>query len=514
MRVYGTDPALPNFARPEYRDVLPDLKLIADQLGGTRAMHAASKQYIRQWGAEQDEHYNIRRKCEEYFGGYARTLSAAVGMLYAKAPGVEWNQSEAVLSPMWDNIDGAGNNGDVFLKRFSDAAIRDGLAILLTDHPGRPVDPETGERVQLDGGNEDQFNLRPKWAMYGRAQAINWLDEVVDNQRALTLLVLHERAAVPDGRYGIKQVNRYRELRLIDAPDGRQAGWVLWEQVDDAGDKPEHFKVVGSGTFRNRRGEAARLIPVGIAYTGRTDGIMQASIPLLAVAEANLGHWRLSTDLRFNTLVAAFAQPVWTGQLAADETGRRNGYEVGPLVGVHMEAGGTFGWEEPAGTGLERLALLVLEKLRQIAAQGVSFLATDTRAAETAEAKRLDASAENATLATAATGIEDAANLGTEHLAWFLGVEKKDAPVITLSRDFESTTMSSDVMTAYVRGIKDAGLPARILLSAWQSGGRIGQDEDLDEIEMEMLMGRVADEDAEAEDRAADEEGVTEDAAA
>jgi hypothetical protein len=352
--------------------------------------------------------------------------------------------------------------------------------------------------------------------MYGRIQAINWLDGVVGNRRVLTMLMLHESAAVPDGRYGLKRVNRYRELRLLDTIAGPVAGWILHEQSEDGVGKAADFKVVDSGVFRDRKARPASFLPIAIAYTGRSEGIMDAAMPLLPVAEANLGHWRLSTDLRFNTLVAAFAQPVWTGKLAKDpQTGETTPYAVGPLAGVHMEEGGSFSWAEPQGTGLERLALLVLEKLRQIAAQGVSFLQTDTRAAETAEAKRLDAAAENATLATAATGIEDSANLALEHLAWFLGIDKASAPSITLSRDFEDTALSAELMNAYTAGIEKAGLPVRLMLDAWQSGGRIAQDIDLDELEMEMMANQAAiDEQREAEREARLAAGGDEDVAA
>jgi hypothetical protein len=148
-----------------------------------------------------------------------------------------------------------------------------------------------------------------------------------------------------------------------------------------------------------------------------------------------------------------------------------------------------------------------LEKLRQIAALGVSFLTTDTRAAETAEAKRLDAAAENATLATAAVGIEDAVNAALEIHAWYMGIEKAGAPMMTISKDYEDTTIQADIMTAYIKGVAEAGLPVRLLLQAWQKGSRIGPDEDLDSLEMEVMANLQALEDQkklDAERRAAE----------
>ncbi len=71
MKLYSTDPNLPHFARPEYVAREPDLVLIGDEMGGTRAMHARSTTYIRKWSAEKTANYNIRRVCETFFEGLA-----------------------------------------------------------------------------------------------------------------------------------------------------------------------------------------------------------------------------------------------------------------------------------------------------------------------------------------------------------------------------------------------------------------------------------------------------------
>jgi hypothetical protein len=496
MKFFTNEPNLPNYARDEYREILPDLTLIADEIAGTRRMHEKSTEYIRKWGAEKKGNYKIRRECETFFEGFGRTLSAAVGMLFAKGPDLEWNQAEAAMSPHWDNIDGMGANGPVFVKRFAEAAVRDGISLILVDHPVAPKQEPTEDNPEgtVTGDLEERLNLRPLWSKYNRLQAINWMVEVVNNRATVTQLTLVESAAVREGAYGVKTVLRYRDLRLGVNEDGvRVASWILREVTDESGQGEGSFRIVGQGDFRNRQGEQATFLPVAIAYTGRSDAPMDAAIPLLGVAWANLAHWQLSTSLRFNSEVAGFAQPTVIGELASDpQTGRPVDLEIGPLVTVQVTEGGDFKWSEPAGTGLERLALLVLEKLHQIAAMGVSFLQRDTRAAETAEAKRLDAAAENATLATAATGIEDAVNVALEIHAWYLGIDKVNAPVLTLSRDFEATTMSADIMTAYVRAVHEASLPIRILLESWQQGGRIQPDTDLDKLELEMMAGMEA----------------------
>lgn len=489
-----TDPALPNYMRPEVRGVSEDLTLVHDLLAGTRRMHEQALLYIRKWSDEEQPVYKIRREGETLFEGLGRTLSAATGMLFAKAPQVTWNASETAMTDHWANLDAAGTAGIVLIKRFSEAAIRDGLGAILVDHTPPPPASELPAGTVTDRVAK-ALGLRPTWALYARGQVINWRTAVIQGQRKLTMAVLHECADVDDGEFGTRTVERYRVLKLILTPNGWQATWRLWEAIKADAAKIEDFTIAGDGGFKNKDGVAADFLPLSIAYAGRTDAPMTATIPLMGVAWANLAHWQLSTDLRFYRALAAFPQPVVIGTLAPDaQTGAPGKLRVGPMVGVHLtaEQGASFEWKELQGTSMEQLEKGIAEKLGQMSKLGMAFLQQDKRVMETAEAKRLDATAENSTLATAAQGIEDACNAALEHHAWYLGIEKAGAPVITISRDYESTAMDAQTMVAYVTAVKDAGLPVKLLLEAWQVGGRIPPDTDLEELELEMLANAQA----------------------
>lgn len=508
----------PDFVRPELATIRDDLDLVHDLLAGTRVMHEKSGTYIRRWEAEKAAVYNVRRKAESVFDGVGRTLSAGVGMLFAKPPQVQWNGGEADVPGHWENIDGAGTKGAVFVKRFSDMAIRDGLAVILVDHPPPPAD------MVVTSENEGPLNLRPTWAAYGRRQVINWRTAKVDNETVPTLVVLHERTEVPDGAYGLKMVDRYRVLRLTsvqvsETETRTAAGFVLYEKRK-GDDGEDVFVPLANGFFRNRAGDLATRLPIAVAYVGRTDAPFTADIPLLGVAWSNLRHWQISTNKAFYQDLCAFPQPKLVGDLheevTADGARMPGKLKIGPMTLVHLKlssqtgAQPDFTWEELDGTSLDKLQTAADKKLEEMARQGLSFLVSETRAAETAEAKRLDATAENSTLATAAQGIEDAVNVALQHHAWYLGIEAEDAPVVQISRDFEATAMDPQTMTAYVRAVKEAGLPERLLLEAWQTGGRIPEDTDLDKLELEMMANagaeaaaREAEAAAEAEELAA-----------
>jgi hypothetical protein len=493
------DPTLPNYTRPEAVHAAPDLALMDDLLAGTRRMHERSQHYIRKWTHEDQAVYDIRRTCETVFEGLGRTLSAATGMLFAKPPTITWNGAETAMGPHLDNIDGAGNALNVFAKRFGEAALKDGLGVLLIDHPAPPEDAE-GNPIAVTAAVEAEYNLRPRWARYGRSAVINWRVGNINNQSAPTMLVLAEAKDVDDGEFGTKSVQRFRVLRLMLTPSGYQALWQVYEVVDDKASAPEHFKVVDQGAFRQADGKIFDVLPIAVAYTGRTDAMLTAQMPLLGVANANLAHWQIATDLRFNRAVCGFEQMVVTGQLSEDPTtGKPGALRIGPLQGIKLEQGGTAAWISPAGGGLNQLKDAKTEKLTEMAQQGVSFLQSDTRAAETAEAKRLDATAENATLATAAQGIEDALNLALEIHARYLGIAKVDAPVLTLSRDYENTAISAPMLTAWVGAIANAGLPVRFLLQQLQAAGKISAEENIDDLEGEIMANQAAVEAAKAE---------------
>lgn len=485
-----SDPDLPNFVRPEAVEVSPKLGLISDILAGTQRMwdQSAAKKYIRKWKDEKQEVYDIRRVCETLFEGFQRTLSAAVGMLFAKAPELTWNQSETAMGEHWNNLDAVGTKGTVLAKRFADKAIQDGLAIILVDHPPVP------EGKMITAADEVALGLRPRWAIYNRACAINWYTDTVNNRSTLTRLVLEERGTRKAGKFGVESFQRYRVLSLDPGPAGDYvATWQLWEATKEAG--MGGFKDAGKGTFMNRAGQPANRLPVAVAYTGRTDAPMCASIPLMGVAWANLAHWQISTDLRFGRMVAGIEQPVITGELMSEPgpTGPVAGkIKLGWMTAVHVGPGGSFDWKGPSGTGLDQLVAGVEEKLKQIGQMGLSFLVSDTRAAETAEAKRLDATAENSTLATASQGIEDALNEALEIHAWYMGIEKVDAPTISISREFQDTSMASDMLTAYVGAISNAGLPLEVLVRAMKKGNLLSNEDEVDDIVAQAMVNQAA----------------------
>lgn len=505
---------LPNYERDELTQKRYELNLVHDLLSGTRRMWDQSHIYIRKWHDESQETYDLRRKMEILFEGLARTLNAATGMLFAVPPAITWQGEDTMIEDHWTNIDNSGTSGEIFMKRFASAALSDGLAALLVDHTPTPIDPATQQPIDVRADNEGVLGLRPTWAIYHRAQIINWRTAVVNGQRLLTLVVLKEEGEEESGLFGTRCVTRYRVLRMVDG----YACWTLYKQVKAEASTPGAFVVDGSGYFRNKYGENLQEIPFAIAYTGDTRAPLTATIPLLGVAWANLAHWQIGTDMRFYRHLCAFPQPTVVGTIAQEPGVDASGnatqitgtVRVGPMVVIHLETGGEFKWTELTGTSITSLQNGANEKMDAMSKLGFSFLTRDTSAGvESAEAKRLDATAENSSLATSAQGIEDAVNKAFELHTWYLGLTPDQSPVCRVSRDYDSTALDARTMLVYVQAVAQAGLPVRLLLEAWMAGGRLPPDADLDAIEMEMMANAAALAQAKADEAAAKTAGLT-----
>lgn len=467
-------------------------------------MHRRYASYIPKFDSEPAPRWKLRATVATVYGGLARAVSASVGMLFAKPPAKEQADSTKESPKKWpapilrhyENLDGKGTGGDVLLKRKTRDSIADGLGAFLIDHPPAP------DGVVVTEENEEELNLRPIWVSYTRADVISWVTATVNNVETLVQVVLRESTSTRVGRFGVVPVVRYRVCHLSmlqeagDAEPSLKAWWeVLEEQKDDSGNITV-TRVGGPGIFRDRNGVAFDEIPLAVCYAGDTDAPLTAEIPLLNLAWANLEHWQIASERRWYNRLSAYPQPVVEGDLVNDAPSTDGAVikptlKLGPTTVVNVKVGGKFGYAEVTGKSAETLEKELLNKKDEMAELGASFLSKKTRGVETAEAKRIDAAAENATLATAGQGVEDGFNEALRLHARYLGIPAERAPTVKINRDFEGILMDAPVMSAYAR-LVELGYPKRLILEAFQVGGRIDEAADLDDLEQRWEAGLQA----------------------
>jgi hypothetical protein len=173
---------------------------------------------------------------------------------------------------------------------------------------------------------------------------------------------------------------------------------------------------------------------------------------------------------------------------AKDKAGNVVAIDVGPntyLSSKDAQAKAGYVSHDGAALGSSKAALDDLKA--DMGTMGLSMLSPQKRAAETAEAKRLDKSTSDSSLAVSARAEQDAIENALQfHANYIIGA--KEGGSVTINRDFEGLLMDAPVMTAFA-GLVNAGFPPGPVLKALKEGGRISSDEDLEELELLWMVG-------------------------
>lgn len=411
----------PNWQRPEAAEVTGQLTRLADFFAGTDAVRLHKNEYVPQLEKESDKNYKLRSTGVAVPGSLTRTVEGSVGRIFATAPTLEPN-GYAAIADEWQDLDGQGTHGDVVLFRASVFSVLDAFALCLVDAP-------TAASATVPMTEAGAF--RPRWITYRRSQLLNWRTAVVNNRTVLTMAVLSESADVEDGPYALKSERRVRILRN----DGGTVTAELWAERSSNGTNDWQL-IEGPSTY-----DGPAEIPLAILAAGTLTAPFVARPPLLPLCDKVIEFYQVACDMRHYERMSCFPQPVVVGELTTLSGDGK--LVLGPTSAIKLDVGGDFKWAELAGTSMDQLRQNQQGRLQEIGALGLSFLVTETRAAETARAKALDAAAENATLASAARGIEDGANQALVFHAAYWGVSADQAPTVSLNKNLSGDTIDA-----------------------------------------------------------------------
>jgi hypothetical protein len=506
-RIASSAPAhdRPDYKRPEYTDAESSRALCRDLNCGTRALHERADVYLPRWSEEDANDYKIRSSLTEVFRAFARTVQAAVGMILATPPRIGDGTAKE-LAADWEDIDGRGTHGEVFAKRVLEDAMVDGFSAILVDYPPVPAD----EAFTL--ADEQALGLRPFWVHVTREQIISWTVEVPDwsliialhrermarpellrafaRQAILRQVVLWEPTDVRAGAYGTKKADRYRVLTL--GTGGVQ--FIVWEKRKT--DHGEAFVMIDQGTMTGAGRKPLPAIPLALCYAGNEEAPFVCDPPLLALAELNIGHYRVSADRRYlmrlchaPTLAIIGAEMPGAEDDESEAPPRQ--YKVGPNHVLMLPKGGDAKWVAAPGDALQSSKEEKDDLVKQMAALGMSFLAKDQRGkSETALGRKLDDAAENATHATAARGLQDALEQAFQFHAAFRGVEPAEVVVNT---SYASPQVDPQIATVLWNAVAADRLDMESFIQYVQTGDLPDDIADrLDELKMLRLATQAA----------------------
>jgi Domain of unknown function (DUF4055) len=462
----------PNAEGVAYGRMKPALSIVDDVFAGTLRMRDRGTMYMPKFSAEDPDDYQMRLMQAVLYNAFARTIGGQVGMIFRKDPvlsdtvPVEIRGGDEGIGGHWENIDNAGTHGRVFLRDTARMAQRDGIAFIFVDKP--PVPEGATSRA-------DTMGLRPYWISIPALSLIRFDHETVAGAPIVTSLAWTEASTVKKGRFSQSTVSRVREYLLEDSKTVR---FIVHQKNPDS----EQWKQVDKGIM------LTPSIPIAPVYSHQT-GFFEALPPMLDLALENIGHWQVRSDRRNSLHIAGVPIPFTVGLNQPGQGSQQ--MKVGISHGFDLPLGGDAKYLEPTGSALSEMREELREIEKRMAALGLAMLERDSRAAETAEARRLDKSEKDSQLAAFASGLQDGAEQALMFHARWLRKETDGGGSITINRDFATIEMDAGKIDAFSRMVSERKLSIETLWARLVQANELPEDFDA-ETEHERIANETS----------------------
>ena len=447
-----------------------------DIYAGTQAIRANSassdgKTYLPQHPAEDDDEYQMRVSRAECFPGFQHSVNGLTSIVFRNDPQLMDDVPKEIQDQL-ENIDGAGDHFAIFARNAFAEAMTVGHSIILVDVP---IAPNLGHRL---GRNEEKtLGIRPFWQRISPEQIYSWRTEIVNGVQTLTQIVIHEQLNFDAGVFAVGVMGRFKVLRFD--PVTGIVSYEIWTQQYSS--LPE-FESAGDIVGVNR-------IPIVVIYAGKRLGPLHSFPPLLDLVYANIAHTQVLCDHRYALYLASVPLLVFKGRPAAqlvDDNNQPKKTTVGPNVAIDVTETGDVKYVEHSGAALGQTRMELKDLETRMAALGLAMLQHETRAAETAEAKRIDKSEKDATIATAARSMMDALEIALDFHAQFLGYAPGSGGSVYVDLDFELERLDAQTMTAIIGMVSAGQLSVQTMWELFTNRGVLPEDMDM-ELEMQRI---------------------------
>jgi len=436
---------------PEYSHMLPIVTAVRDACGGDPAIKAKRELYLpADFAKDPDtgaytDHYIGYINRAYFLGVTGRTKESMIGMVFRKEPTVNLPSQ---LEQYREDIDGAGQSLDQVSKEMVGELLEAGKFFLLVDYPEAPEN--------ADSETEARLGLRPTIAAYHFENLINWHFEGIRGRQVLTRAVLREYVDANDeDEFGHLKEARYRVLRLRDGVYTQQ----IYDQFGKASTEEYIPRMAGGAPFDH--------IPLHIA--GAKNNLPGVDMPpLYDVARANIAHYQTTANVMESGYVGT--QPmlhVDVGETDLDEWAQHNPGPIsfGNRHGLKTK-GGKLEVVQAQSTDYNREVKKDIES--EMVALGAQLVQRGGQA-ETAEAARINASAEASVLDVVVGNASECIEAALEDFARFLGVNQDDIEYRMNDSYWESGLSAQDLL-AVVQARQLGSIGDRDVLYAIRQG--------------------------------------------
>lgn len=452
------------------------VEVCRDLWGGNERVKAATQKYLPQGAGEDDRDYANRLKRSFLFNAYRRSVEGLAGLVFQRDPELGDDVPPPIVEH-WENIDLCGTHGDVFARDRLQDALNDGHCAILVEFPAT-------------GGTQsaaEEKVIRPYWVPILKENILSWRTVNTNGRILLVQIVLRECTMVPDGDFGEREQTRYR---MLYRDENGVVGFELLEVTST-----KQVVVVSEGIYGNQE-----EIPIAEIITSGRRSMFESDPPLYDLACLNIAHYQQWSDAawsRYKTNAPILFGAGFETPLNDDGTPRERAITVGANTAIFQpNPNASLQYVAHDGASLDN-SEKALETLKSdMGTLGVSMLAPQKRAAETAEAKRLDKATSDSALSVTARGLQDGLERALGFHARYMLLPSGGS--IEINRDFEGLAMDPAVMTAFASLIAQ-GLPWDIALDQLQKGGRVAEDVDVETMALEIATARAAQQEYERE---------------
>lgn len=355
--------------------------LVDALLGGTQAMRDKAQQYLPPASAEAKEAYGNRLRSsflKPFFRNAVENAKGAVFRYDVNTSGVV-DQFDDIL----DDIDLLGNDLTTFLA----AAFRDMLSYghchLLAAYPQLPSESTLADARALA--------VRPYAVRLDPRNVFSWKKSVIDGREFLEEVRFFEDVPSPTSEWDTDTTER--RIKVL-----RPGEWQEWSRSDAGGNTVEWVMVDSGRTTLD-------FVPLATIYGDRID-FMISRPPFLDLAWLNLAHWQSYSDYR-NILHIAQVPFLFASGMKADESG----VIIGTSSAVVAEdPAAKMMWVEHSGAAIASGRQEILDLESAMEAMGAALMSEETPGNETATAKSIETSNQQASLGGLVRALQDGAN--------------------------------------------------------------------------------------------------------
>ena len=444
---------------PDYQIYSPKWRLVRDAVEGESAIKRAPERYLPEFTPKDPERYKRYVERAYYLGVTGRTRAAMSGMVFRKDPAYDLpDQMEEIVF----NADGSGTSLEHISKEALGGVLDTGRHCILIDYPtiNDSIDFET----------EQNIGARPLVLSYQAEALINWKYEKINGRRVLTLAVLVELVQDENNtnEFDHDVVNNYRVLRLRD-------GVYTQQMYDDGGSA-----IAAEFIPRMAGGTPFDHIPLYII--GSENNLPDIDdAPLYDLSVLNIAHYRNNADLEEAGFITG--QPTLhmnIGDTSPDVFAEQNpnGVQLGSRTGI-ITQGGSVELVQPE----ERNLLVQLKEAKEKEMVGIGArLIQRGGPGETAEAARINASAESSTLDQVVNNLSYALTGALMDAARFegFGPEVVEEIRYDLNTDFWETSLDAQQLMALIQ-LGDVGVISRSIQRDSIRKGRIHIPQETDD---------------------------------